>query len=636
MTRTLLLFLFFVSITLHLLSQSSKRDSLKKELKLATHDTIRCKILSALIDSEFDVKIWPVYNAELESICSDNLKKLKEGDPLYIFYMGNLSSAYANFGYLKKQQGNIPDALSYALKGLKLQEKLNDKKGKAATLNNIGFIYKSQEKPAKALEYFNQCLAIQEEIKDKAGTASSFNNIGYIYHYQAVQEKNINAKQTLFEKAMTFHKKSLNVQEEIGNKRGIALSYYNIGYIFLDRTDSITASGYFNKSLQLYTELGDRRGTEQTLSVIGALQSEKGQNELARKNVEKALQIAREDGIAQGIVTASKTLAKIYSRSGNWKDAYRMEVLYKQMSDSIANEKNQKDLFQKSYQYAYDKKVTADSIRISSEKKMSELKLQKELAIKNNLIIIIISAILTLVVFGVLLVFLLRSNRERKKAYQKLQQQTELLVKQSRQIAKYQSQMNPHFIFNALNSIQGFVVNNEKEKTLQQLQAFSKLMRQTLSNSDCETISLQTEIIYLQLYVIFEKERFTNKFDFVIECYADRNEIELPPMLIQPFVENALKHAGLNDVVAPVVKLSIRANADLLEICIYDNGNGITKSKSEIIQNSHAISIVKSRIKLLFENEGRNYEENYFSLRSVPEIESGTEVIIKLPLISKY
>ncbi len=196
--------------------------------------------------------------------------------------------------------------------------------------------------------------------------------------------------------------------------------------------------------------------------------------------------------------------------------------------------------------------------------------------------------------------------------------------------------MNPHFTFNALNNIQGFVIDKDKEKAVDQLQLFSALMRQTLNNLENETIPLDKELEYLKTYLKFEQERFTNKITIDIECGDDTDGILIPPMMIQPFIENAFKHAGLQNVRDAKIILQIKSENEFLKIEISDNGNGIDVNKADLVKNSHAIFIIKSRIQILFQSVNSFLKPDYFEIISTPSPGQGTTVRFYLPLLYNF
>ncbi len=163
------------------------------------------------------------------------------------------------------------------------------------------------------------------------------------------------------------------------------------------------------------------------------------------------------------------------------------------------------------------------------------------------------------------------------------------------------AQINPHFIYNCLNSIQNSILKNNVEESQKQLSLFAKLIRVTLDLSKSNFISLSEEINYLSMYLELEKMRFKEKLQFHIECdnFINRNTTEIPSMLLQPFVENAIKH-GLQSAnnKNTVINVIFKTMNGELQCIIEDNGNGIknTEKSSGIINNSvHGMNITTSR-----------------------------------------
>ena len=179
---------------------------------------------------------------------------------------------------------------------------------------------------------------------------------------------------------------------------------------------------------------------------------------------------------------------------------------------------------------------------------------------------------------SVVLFFRLRENRIRKEEAR----QTAI----NKQIAEIRmmalrSQMNPHFIFNSLNSIQHFITTHEKEEALHYLSKFSKLIRKILENSRQNTVSVSNELELLQLYIQLEQLRFSNKFDYHISVdeTIDMENTEIPPLLIQPYIENAIQHGLINKNSKGDLWLSLTRNNGLLICKIEDNGIGREKAQ---------------------------------------------------------
>lgn len=163
-----------------------------------------------------------------------------------------------------------------------------------------------------------------------------------------------------------------------------------------------------------------------------------------------------------------------------------------------------------------------------------------------------------------------------------------------------QSQMNPHFVFNSLNVIQNFVIKNDLENSLNYINNFSKLMRTTLENSSEFKIAISDEIKFLKLYVHVQNTRFNNqvKFTTVISPKLDKYKKLIPPMLIQPLLENCFEHAFNESIFSPTIVLEIKKESDKMVVSVTDNGIGF-KEKSQIKAQSKALKLVEERIKLL-------------------------------------
>jgi sensor histidine kinase YesM len=171
------------------------------------------------------------------------------------------------------------------------------------------------------------------------------------------------------------------------------------------------------------------------------------------------------------------------------------------------------------------------------------------------------------------------------------------------QSSALRAQMNPHFTYNAMNSIQSLIAQDDNENATIYLAQFASLMRNTLDASIDKTISLQKELQIIKEYLLLEKLRFKDKFEFEIEVEKNvrPSAISVPPMIIQPFVENAILHgilpSGRNGIVRVEVKQS---GDDSILIQIIDNGAGLNiDDKSSREHESHGTTITKSRLRLL-------------------------------------
>lgn len=197
-----------------------------------------------------------------------------------------------------------------------------------------------------------------------------------------------------------------------------------------------------------------------------------------------------------------------------------------------------------------------------------------------------------------------------------------------------QSKMNPHFIFNSLNNVI-YLLNSERYPEAENLlQNFSLLLRRFLENSDLTFISIKNELEILNLYLAIEKIRYNDKFSFEINYPKEISEKRIPTMLIQPFVENAVKHGIAHKTKASKIALTIYLDNEDIVVEISDNGIG-RKESERINQNrknheSKGIQLVKSKIEIVKLKYNLNIDFNFEDIDN--ETEKGTKVILKIPL----
>lgn len=191
-----------------------------------------------------------------------------------------------------------------------------------------------------------------------------------------------------------------------------------------------------------------------------------------------------------------------------------------------------------------------------------------------------------------------------------------------------QSQMNPHFTFNAMSSIQNFVIDNNIDKALMYIGEFSKLMRKTLDNSSETYITIQEEIDYLNTYISLENMRFDNAVNVNINYDGLSISDELiPPMLIQPLIENSFNHAFNNGDNSHELTIDFSKENDYIKCVVTDNGVGIKKSTNTPQHTSKAMSIIKERLNLV----------NKTPIQELIHIESskqGTKITLTIPILS--
>jgi hypothetical protein len=329
----------------------------------------------------------------------------------------------------------------------------------------------------------------------------------------------------------------------------------------------------------------------------------------AKFHANKALLLAKSlKSYPEEEAMAHLALATIGEKTKNWELAYTHYNAYKEGIDTIRDAEVQKSMHDVEVKYQTSEKEK-EIARLDNENKLKSLRLQR---IQIQIIAIVVIALL----LGILV---LLQNRKKKLNYQK--QQAELKQKLLR------SQMNPHFMFNTLNAINQYIQTNKGHEASDYLAQYSKLMRQILENSAVEFVSLETEIEFLHNYLAMQQLRFDKSFEYVItlDDNIDPEAFEIPPMIAQPFIENAIEH-GVRGVVDGIIKIEFCFKKHVLTLRIADNGKGFQSTSNDIKHRSFAIDITRERL-----NISGNNSEKLVIKSPDPQTGKGTLVSIDMP-----
>lgn len=245
-------------------------------------------------------------------------------------------------------------------------------------------------------------------------------------------------------------------------------------------------------------------------------------------------------------------------------------------------------------------------------------------------------AVLAISVLGLLgmgLFYIRKIKVKNKAAQERLQTQNYLLTLEQKAL---QLQMNPHFIFNVLNGVKG-MAGSKPEKMNSTINSFATLLRETLHNSRKEFISLAQEIKTLNHYIAVEKLMASKPFSYRIDVNTEPSaeEILIPPMLIQPFVENAIRHGILKGDRDGKLEIGFHATETDLHCCIIDNGRGIYKSQNEKVKTDHqsmALMVTKERLESIAGANTLQIDE----IKNTDGSVGGTEISFKIPLLTEY
>ena len=645
---TLTLLFFFSAVCW---SQNKTADSLVSVLQKTKNDIDRAKILNLIADvyKSTDPKLMLQYANQALQLSTKINFKLAEGNARlnlgnanviignYPVALQNFSSAqtifenelvadsdnsieiknglaraYGSIGIVFSEQNGYGKALQYQIKALKIYEETNNLEKCARLYNNIGIVYKSQGSDFKALSYFIKCLKIQEKIKDET-IGITTTNIGNVYLHQ----KN-------YAKAFEYYTKAQQLFEKYPNSRGLGELYNNLGLYYKQTNNAKEALKIFDKAIQTFSSINDKFGISDTYFYIGEIYLEQNKWNESLVAITKSLTLAKELGVIEQVQNAEKRLSEIYEKQHNTIEALKHLKLYNIAKDSVANAENIRSSVRAEMNFEFDKK---EALQKKEQEKRELIYNETSKRHQQQIIFIILFILL---VFGI--VFLI---------YNRLQLKKTLTLQ--KELAEYEQkalhlQMNPHFVFNCLGSISSFIVQNGTDSAIKYLSKFSKLMRLTLEYSKELLIPIDKEIESLENYLELEQLRFNQKFDFSITKSSDiEDDMSLPPLLLQPFVENAIIHGLIPKNEKGIIAIDFSVEKESLICTIQDNGIGFDKSK-EIKENlvsvhkSMALDITKKRLEMM---EASTYKKANVAIEELKNDKGeilGTKVVLNLPI----
>jgi tetratricopeptide (TPR) repeat protein len=535
---------------------------------------------------------------------------------------GLATFTYPNIAAIFLEQGNYSKSQEYFYKTLKINEKLKNFEGIADSYDNLGVIFEAKTEYNEALKNYEKSFEIRKKLGKNELLSYSYNNIGVAYFHL-----------NNFEKALFYYQKSLEIKTQLNDKRGIGNTYNNLGLVFENLKKYEKSLSYFEKSIEIKQELSDLYGLTASLTNAGRALFHLNKTNEALNFLLKSYDLAKLNNYNDLLKDVSGNLALVYKNQQNFEKAYEMLLIHKQMSDSLFNENLIKRLTVIEMQYEFDNKQSRDSIKIAEKIFKTELqnkeKLKRERIINFSfLIILFIIVILVIVIF-------------RSFKHKQLAKQNELKHK-SAEIEKslLRSQMNPHFIFNSMNSIQNFISQNDTYSAERFLSKFASLIRLILENTQQSYICLSDELNSLKIYLELEQLRFNKKFEFEFQIDENIEDefIYVPPMLIQPYVENAILHGILNKTENGkiIIELKIDEQKKVLFCSIIDDGVGRAKANEiklsqKTTRKSIGMQLTQERLKHLNSESETLISVEIIDLYNENQNPKGTQVNIVIP-----
>ncbi len=558
-------------------------------------------------------------------------------------------------------------------------KKSGDKKVEASAYNTLGTLYFNAGKYLNAIEFFTKAKTIYLEIEDDKNEEYTLKYLGKSYQALDDKEKSINYYKQAEEKSNSSREKGnyrivnskikksqgkekeaigdlereLVQNKELDRAQKIDI-YLELGELYFSQQDTTKAVSLIDKALATSKTRKNDSLDINTLNSVWNIYDQNGMqsqnietqrtfldSSVVNLNLEKTVNynignsllnndakeaatffklsadLAQSSNDQVERVKAIEKLSESYEKSGEYDKALEQYKLYEQLVDSIK-------LIELASQLQNEMLLTKYEVQESRIKELEEKQKEKEEALSRQrwMIALLILGIFALIV---LTYFLVKNIREKQKSNMKIR------------LASLRAQMNPHFIFNSLNSVNGFISQNEEIEANKYLSDFSKLMRTVLNNTNNEKITLEEELKSLEIYLSLEQSRFSDKFDFVLDIDSDisTQNIQIPPMLIQPYLENAVWHGLRYREEKGLLTLAIQMEGNSLKVSVSDNGIGrkqslALKTKHQKDYKSTGMSNTQERLTILNKLYDKSYTVKVIDLQTADD--TGTIVELRMPI----
>ncbi|HEY4149225.1 MAG TPA: tetratricopeptide repeat protein [Chitinophagaceae bacterium] len=560
------------------------------------------------------------YHAKAYAIFESLNNKLRMGNSLN------------NTGVIYLYIADYPKALEYYLRALRLFEQIGKQQLAASTYSNIGLVYDHLKNFPLSLQYQRKAYALYEQTGNRQSMANALANIGNVYQDTDSSHK-----------ALEYYQKALAISESIGDKRGIASAYGNMGIAYNRLPDFPNALKYLQQALDLNTQLGDKQRTTEALNEISTLYLNASDAFLRQQGIPLSARYDKAAGYANRSLSMAEAIGSPDIQRDAWESLYHIYEKQKDfalalpaykryvvMRDSVMNAKTKQEVTRKEMQFEFEKTAAIEKADREKEQAVSAEALNRQRIVKNAALT---GALLLLASAAIIFVFY---KRRRDAEEQKTAAEFQAKVSGT-EMKALRSQMNPHFIFNSLNSINDYIDRHDTANATLYTTRFARLMRMILENSEQKEISLAEDLKALELYMQLEALRLNHRFSYEIttDGSLDPESTLVPPLLLQPFVENSIWHGVAKKQGGGKIQVRIKKEGSMINCIVEDNGIGRVQSAREDNQppgerKSLGMKITMARIEII--NQFRQSKATV----ALYDLDQGTRVELRLPLESRF
>lgn len=632
--------------SLQLILMSNPHDTLKVDIHLALHRKLHddsARSMQYLTDAiELSQKIQDSKRLSKAYLAlarvhdyAGNLSGAKEalakvqGQIKYIHDAKIEANFYYHIGIVDYFEGVYNDAVTNLFKAVRLYEVLEDSAGVAGCYLNIGTCYKELGNNDKALQYYLTSLSLYESSGNGEGAAMAYGNLGNIYRRNGEHDK-----------ALSYFNRSLLFNQKNNRKDDERIDLNNIGDLFLDKGEYQTALSYFKRSEEVSKTLGLERGIQLADFNIAAVQLKLGNYITAVQMLQGVLKKAKELNYRDLIMNANELLSTVHEEMGQFESSLKYRKEFETWKDSLINENHLNQVKELDLKYETEKKDKRIQL-FAKETALQQKEVERQSTLKKGFI----AGFILVIILIVLVAYTFRQRLHNQKVLAaKNAEISDINFKHQiseLEMKALRAQINPHFLFNCMNSINKMILNGETDRASLYLTKFSKLVRLILENAEAPKVSLESELALVESYIQLEELRFKGKIDYHISVdeSIEKESTYLPSMVLQPFVENAIWHGLMhkkNDQKG-VINIEIKEEEERLHCTIEDNGVGREASQhlrdNSLIKNkSMGMKITEERLRLLSQ-ERLEQLIHITDLKDALNHALGTRVEINIPLI---
>lgn len=572
-------------------SQEVQLDSQRNELEGHTsQDTIRAGLLIEITGEMTYSSPNEAFPYVKEAIAISEKTNWVKGEALAQRQKGNLHYVL----------GDNLNALNAYQKALVLSQKMANKQLESSLLGNIGNIHADLKEYDKALTNYRAYLSTSQSLNNRPDEIKALSNIAVVYN----DTEN-------FEEGVSYLEKALALAKLEENKLFIAAITNNLALAYKKLGQNEKALAHYQEAADLAQQIGNKYIEASALNSIGKINVLLNNYERAETNARQALSLSKEIGAVEWESDSWEVLSQVFEHNGNMAEALDAYKEHVQLRDSVLNEEKRSELTRKEMQFQMER-----------QQAVAQEKIKRQELVKNGYLL---GAIL-LALISILGYFLYKRRRdalEKRKVAEFNAKVAETELKALR------SQMNPHFIFNSLNSISDFISKNDIQQADDYLVKFSKLTRSILENSEKKWITLEEDLELMELYMQIEALRLDNKLNYHISVddSVEPDNTLVPPLILQPFIENSIWHGIAPKQGDGQIDLLIKKDENMLEYVVEDNGVGRLATHTEDKKKgSFGVKITRNRIDII------NHLKNTNGSINLLDKTEGLRVKIRLPL----